>query len=169
MKYILSEIYFCGKLNDERKELLYFYFLNKLIKGTKKRKLEEKTKKYISKEDALYKLQKYCAYQERCHQEVRTKLIDLGCYGDDLEEVITSLITENFLNEERFAQSYARGKFRFKKWGRVRIRQELKFRKISTYCLKKAMEEINDEEYFEVIKTLLLKKNKVVRETNLFK
>ena len=94
----------------------------------------KKAKKYISPEDALAKLQRYCAYQDRCHQEVRTKLIDLGVFGDTLEEIITDLIKDNFLNEERFARSYARGKFRMRKWGRIKIRQELKLRKISDYC-----------------------------------
>jgi regulatory protein len=137
--------------------------------STKKGKLEEKTKKYISKEEALRKLQKYCAYQDRCHQEVRTKLIELGCYGDDLEEVISELILENFLNEERFARSYARGKFRFKKWGRIRIKRELKMRKISAYCIKKAMEEIGDDEYYTELEKLILKKNNTVAEQNEFK
>ena len=87
----------------------------------------------VSKDDALKKLQRYCAYQERCHQEVRQKLLDLGIYGDDLEDIIAELITDNFLNELRFAQIYAGGKFRIKKWGRHRIRQELKKRKYRKY------------------------------------
>lgn len=131
--------------------------------------MDKKTKKYISKDEALRKLQKYCAYQDRCHREVRTKLIDLGCYGDDLEEVMAELISDNFLNEERFARSYARGKFRFKKWGRIRIKRELKMRNISAYCMKKAMEEIDETEYSETIEALLLKKNKTLRENDLFK
>ena len=126
-------------------------------------------KKYHTKEAALNKMEHYCAYQDRCHSEVRTKLLDLGIYGDDLEEIIISLISDNFLNEERFAKSYARGKFRIKKWGKVRIRQELKFRKISDYCLRKAMEEIPDDEYEETLKAVLIKKNKLIRETNDFK
>ena len=114
-------------------------------------------KKYISKDDALSKLQRYCAYQDRCHQEVRSKLLDLGIYGDDLEEIISDLISENFLNEERYARSYARGKFRIKRWGRMRIQQELKQRKISAYCLRKAMEEIEEEEYEQTLRTILEK------------
>ncbi|MEM1214236.1 MAG: regulatory protein RecX [Bacteroidota bacterium] len=106
----------------------------------------------------MQKLQRYCAYQDRCHSEVRSKLIDLGVYGDTLEEVMAELIIDKFLDEERFARSYARGKFRFKKWGRIRIRQELKFRKISAYCLKKAMAEIDEEEYRTTLQTMLTKK-----------
>ena len=115
-------------------------------------------KKYVSKADALIKLQRYCAYQERCHQEVRSKLIELGIFGDDLEDIIADLISENFLNEERFARSFARGKFRMKQWGKTRIRQELQMRKVSDYCLRKAMEEIPQQEYLEALRTLIEKK-----------
>ncbi len=125
--------------------------------------------KYLSKEEALSKLQRYCAYQERCHQEVRTKLLDLGIYGDILEEIITELIIDNFLNEERFAKSYARGKFVFKKWGRIKIKQELKLRKLSAYCIKKGMQEIEDDDYQKTIEELLKKKDKYERETDPYK
>jgi len=118
----------------------------------------QKPKKYISQLEALKKLQRYCAYQDRCHSEVRSKLLDLGIYGDELEEVIAELITDNFLNEERFARSYARGKFNIKKWGRNRIKQELKRRHITAYCLRKAMEEIDEEDYQKSLETLIRKK-----------
>jgi regulatory protein len=102
---------------------------------------------YVSKDDALKKLQRYCAYQDRCHQEVRRKLLDLGVYGDDLEEIISELISENFLNEERFARSFARGKFRIKGWGKTRIKRELQLRKVSEYCIRKGLSEIDPEAY----------------------
>jgi regulatory protein len=121
--------------------------------------------KWISKEDALKKLQRYCAYQDRCHQEVRSKLLDLGLYGDDLEEVITDLIADNFLNEERFARSYARGKFRMKQWGRVRIKRELKQRDISDYCIRKALEEIEEPTYQATLQQVLEKRLPVIKET----
>lgn len=105
--------------------------------------------KYISKDEALAKLQSYCAYQDRCHSEVRTKLIQYKIYGDDLEDIIATLIQENFLNEERFARSFARGKFRIKSWGRNRIIQELKRKRVSEYCIKKGLSEIDEEEYPE--------------------
>lgn len=73
---------------------------------------------WLSKEEALAKMQRHCAYQDRCHQEVRGQLLDMGLYGGWLEEIMVQLIEENFLNEERFA----RGKFRIKHWGRNRIR-----------------------------------------------
>lgn len=131
--------------------------------------MRKKYQKYLSKDEALSKLQRYCAYQERCHKEVRTKLLDLGIYGDTLEEIISELIVDNFLNEERFATSYVRGKFVFKKWGRIKIKQELKFRKISDYCIKKGMQEIEDEDYQKTIDELLEKKAKNERELDPFK
>ena len=119
---------------------------------------------WVSKEEALAKLQRYCAYQERCHEEVRSKLLDMGIYSDWREEIIVQLIEENFLNEERFARAFARGKFRIKQWGRTRIRQELKKRKISDYCLRKAMEEIEEEDYLNTLRTALIKKNISLKE-----
>ena len=97
--------------------------------------------------DVLNKLRRFCAYQERCHEEVRTKLLSLKIYGEDLEEVMQALIEEDFLNEERFARTYAGGKFRMKKWGRQKITRELQLRKISAYCIRKAMEEIPEDDY----------------------
>lgn len=111
----------------------------------------------LTRAEALQKLQRYCAYQDRCHMEVRNKLIALGVYGDDMENVITDLIQENFLNEERYARSYVRGKVRIKKWGRFKIRQHLKHKQISDYCIKKGMEELDEELYEQNILTLMTK------------
>jgi len=106
---------------------------------------------------ALLKLQHYCAYQDRCHQEVRTKLLNIKVYGDELESIITDLIKDDFLNEERFARSFCRGKFRMKKWGRNKILQGLKLKRISPYCIKKGMTEIEEDEYLETLKSILEK------------
>lgn len=106
---------------------------------------------------ALSQLQRYCAYQDRCHQECRTKLLELGVYGDALEEILDDLIANDFLDEERFAKSYARGKFRMKQWGKIRIVSELKFRKISAYCIKEALKEIDDADYNQTILELVEK------------
>ncbi len=114
-------------------------------------------KPYITKEEALAKLQYYCSYQDRCHEEVRSKLIELGVYGHDLEDVMTDLIQEKYLDEERYARSYVRGKFRMKRWGKNKILQNLKLRKISAYCIRKGMTEIDDEEYYQVLKNTLSK------------
>ena len=77
-------------------------------------------KKYTNR-DAAIKLMKYCSYQERCHQEVNKKLYDWGFYKDDRDEIIVRLIEENFINEERFARAFTRGKFNIKKWGKQKI------------------------------------------------
>ncbi|MCB0629465.1 MAG: regulatory protein RecX [Saprospiraceae bacterium] len=130
--------------------------------------MREPKKKYHTREQALQKLQRYCVYQDRCHAEVRTKLLSLGIYGDDLEEIIVELIGENYLNEERFARSYARGKFRFKCWGRIRITQELKSRRISDYLIRKALEEIDETEYRQALYDLLEKKLALIGTDNDF-
>jgi regulatory protein len=115
----------------------------------------------MTKEEALQKLKRYCAYQERCHQEVRSKILSLKIYGDWLEEVMAELVQEDFLNEERFAKSYVRGKYRIKKWGRTRIVQELKLRNISAYCIKKGLAEIEEPLYFANLQSLI---EKYIRE-----
>ena len=99
----------------------------------------------------LTKLQKYCTYQDRCHQEVRHKLLSLKVYGDVLEQVISDLIQEDFLNEERFAKSFVRGKFRMKRWGKNKIRQRLLAKRVSEYCIKQGMKEIDDMEYLSTL------------------
>lgn len=129
---------------------------------------DKQRNKSVGKITALDKLQKYCAYQDRCHKEVRTKLLELGIYGEDLEQIIAELIAENFLNEERFAKSYARGKFRIKKWGKRKIIQELKRRQISEYCIKKGLKEIDDDEYEKKLRELLEKKNTYIVEKNIY-
>jgi regulatory protein len=110
--------------------------------------------------EALKKAMKYCAYQDRCQQEVRNKLYDIGAPHESIESIITDLISDNFLNEERFATSYARGKFYYKDWGRRRITMELKRKKVSSYCIKKGMLEIQEEDYLSTLKKLITKKSK---------
>ena len=111
----------------------------------------------MTKSEALQKLKKYCAYQERSHSEVRTKLLSLEIYGDTLEEVILDLVQEDYLNEERFARAYARGKHRIKKWGRNKITQGLKLKRVSEYCIKQAMTEIDQELYDLTLHEVLTK------------
>lgn len=119
-------------------------------------------------QQALEKARHFCAYQERCQQEVRDKLYDLGMHREEVEQGISDLITEGFLDEERFARSYARGKFRIKHWGRTKIRYALKQKKISDYCIRKAMEEIDGDEYIEVLKQIAEKKSASIKEKNSF-
>jgi regulatory protein len=117
----------------------------------------------------LEKIKHYCAYQERCHSEVRSKLLELKVYGLELENYISILIEENYLNEERYACSYARGKFRFKQWGKTKIKYQLKAKQISPYLINKAMQEIDDEEYWQVLTTLAEKKSQSLQtEKNRF-
>ena len=110
----------------------------------------------VTKEVAFAKLTKYCAYQERCHSEVRNKLYEWGLYQSVVEETIVSLIQDDFLNEERFAEAYARGKFRIKKWGRIKILAELNKRKISEYCKKKGLDQIDEGEYLVALADVLI-------------
>ena len=117
------------------------------------------------KNEALLKLQRYCAYQERCHSEVRQKLIDLKVFGDDLEYIITELIKTDFLNEQRYAEIYAGGKFRIKKWGKQKIKSHLKAKGVSDYCIRKGLEKIEDDEYIQCL-ILLIDKYKAERKNN---
>jgi len=115
-------------------------------------------KKQLTKEQALQKLKHYCAYQERCHSEVKDKLYQLGVWKKDHDEIIAALIEENYLNEERFAVAFAGGKFRIKQWGRVRIKYELKQKQVSEYSIKKAMKQIDEEEYLSLLNKLAKEK-----------
>ena len=110
--------------------------------------------KHLTKEQALQKLKHFCAYQERCHSEVKEKLYNLGVWKKDHDEIIATLIEENYLNEERFAMAYAGGKFRIKKWGRVKIKYELKQKQVSEYCIKKALKQIDEDDYMKVMNKL---------------
>jgi len=97
------------------------------------------------------KAESYCAYQERAQQEVRDKLYDWGLHHDEVEEVITELITTNFLNEERFANAYVSGKFNIKRWGKIKIKQGLKLKRIPDKMIIKALNTIDYDEYLRVI------------------
>jgi regulatory protein len=127
----------------------------------------KKDKAFVTQKDlALAKLKKFCAYRDRCHAEVRDKLIKLEIYGDDLEEVIAELILEGFLNEERYTRSFVRGKFRINHWGRNKIKQGLKAKKIPDSLIRLGMEEIDAEEYEKILATLLQKKSNTLKEAN---
>ncbi len=122
--------------------------------------MEKQQFKKITSPDVLRrKAEHYCAYQERCQQEVRSRLYELGGYTKDIELIIAELIEHNFLNEERFAIAYAGGKFRIKKWGKIKIINELKFRQISAYCIKKALQQIDEDDYRTTLMDVLTKKN----------
>jgi regulatory protein len=109
-------------------------------------------------EPALQKLRHYCAYQERCHSEVKYKCLELGLRGEEVDAAIAALISDNFLNEERFARAFAGGKFRTRQWGRKKILAELKQRQVSPYCIKKGMEEIDADDYDKILHQLAARK-----------
>ena len=112
------------------------------------------------------KLEYYCAYQDRCHQEVEKKLRDFRLIPEAKEMILIHLIQNDFLNETRFAQSFARGKFRIKKWGRKRIIQVLKQRDITAYNIKLALKEIDEEEYYKVLVEMAQSKFSQLKDSN---
>ncbi|WP_117879717.1 regulatory protein RecX [Aureibaculum luteum] len=126
-------------------------------------------KKIYSLEEAKRRLENYCAYQERCHSELERKLYEMYLSQEEKEEIILHLLHHDFLNEERFSKSFARGKFNIKKWGKVRIVRELKFRKITNYNITQALKEINESEYFTTFDQLAEKKFTQMTETNIQK
>jgi regulatory protein len=115
-------------------------------------------KKYLTKEQAIQKAKQYCAYQERSHYEVEQKLWDLGVRKADHDEIISTLIEEDYLNEERFANAFVGGKFRMKDWGRKKIYYALKEKKVSEYNIKNAMKSIDEEAYEKTLRELAEKK-----------
>ena len=127
-------------------------------------------KKQLTKEQAYQKLKHYCSYQERCHSEVKTKAYSLGLRKAEVEELTSKLIEEDCLNEERFAKLYTGGKFRIKQWGWQKIKAELKQKRVSEYCVNKAMKEIGEKEYLSVLNKLARKRWDAItgRGINLF-
>ncbi len=125
--------------------------------------------KNIGTEKAFKKAKYYCAYQERSHAEVKKKLYGFGLYKNEVELLMSQLIEENYLNEERFATAFAGGKFRIKQWGKTRIKFELKQRRVSDYSIKKALEVIPDDDYEKTLQKLALEKLATLNtEQNIF-
>jgi regulatory protein len=134
-------VYFCGNMNN----------------------------KYYSKEEALQKAKQYCAYQERSHSEVKEKLYSFGLHKKDVDELLSELISDNYLNEERFTIQFAGGKFRIKQWGRVKIKYALKQKQVSEYCIKKALAGIDEKDYNKTLEKLAEQKLKMLKsEKNVF-
>ena len=100
----------------------------------------------------------YCGYQERCHSEVKEKLYSLGIFKNEHDAIIATLIEEDYLNEERFAITFAGGKFRINRWGRVKIKYGLRQKQVSEYSIKKALQQIQEDEYREALKKLAAEK-----------
>ncbi|AZQ60073.1 RecX family transcriptional regulator [Maribacter sp. MJ134] len=125
--------------------------------------------KAYSLTEATKKLESYCAYQDRCHKEVISKLKQMGMIPVAIDQIVTQLIQENYLNEERFAKSFARGKFNIKKWGKKRIVTELKQRDISKYNINTALKEINEVDYIKTLDALARKRLLQLNESNKLK
>jgi len=130
--------------------------------------MEFTSKKFLTPQQAFEQLKQYCAYQERSHKEVRTKLLEVGLRGNDLEDIIAKLIEQGYLNEERFAVAFAGGKFRMKHWGKNKITQELKRKGVSDYNINKAIKEIPEEDNREALQQLLEKKAAALKDKNIF-
>ena len=129
----------------------------------------KKEKKYFTVDEIKRKLEHYCAYQDRCHKEVEQKMWEFNLIPEAKELILLSLMKDNFLNEERFSKSYARGKFRIKNWGKQRIVRELKFRDISAYNIKTALKEIDETEYLKTLYSITENRNEVISEPNVYK
>ena len=126
-------------------------------------------KQVTSVEEVKRKLEQYCVYQDRCHKEIEQKLNGYNLIPQAKEAILLHLLEHNFVNEERFAKSFARGKFRIKKWGKQRIVRELKLRDISAYNIKTALKEIDEKDYLQNLYSLVDKKNALIKETNVYK
>jgi regulatory protein len=123
----------------------------------------------LTPQQAHQKIKQFCAYQERCHSEVQDKLYSFGLTGPEVGEIISKLVEENYLNEERFAIQFAGGKFRIKQWGRVKIKYELKRRGVSEYCIRKALADIDNTAYNATLHKLAAQKLKLLKsERNIF-
>jgi regulatory protein len=123
----------------------------------------------FSIKEAIHKIEHFCAYQERCHEEVVQKLRSMKMDSEEIDTIMVHLISDNFLNEERFARSFARGKHRIKHWGKIRIINELKSKKITQTLINSALKEISPEEYATTFHTLAERHWESIRETNLLK
>jgi len=130
---------------------------------------DPKPRKITDEKVALTKAEHYCAYQDRAQQEVRDKLYEWGLWTDAVENIISTLVTSNYLNEERFAKAYVRGKFRQKAWGRVKIKQGLKLKKVSDPLIKKALLTIDLDDYMTTLQQVLAKKAHLLKEKQEYK
>ena len=132
-------------------------------------KNENNKPKIFSREQAKLKAESYCAYQERSQYEVRNKLYEWGLHQKDVEEIISELIDQNFLNEERFSIAYTLGKFRIKGWGKLKIKQGLKLKQVPDKMIQKAFKSIDEDDYLLSLRQILEKKSNLLTENDPFK
>ena len=126
-------------------------------------------KKSFTVDELQSNMEHYCVYQDRCHQEVERKMKEYPMIPEAKEKILLHLMRHDFLNEERFSKSFARGKFRIKNWGKQRIIRELKIKNISSYNIKTALKEIDEELYIKTIEKIAASKKITIKESNLFK
>jgi len=126
-------------------------------------------KKISTASEALVKIFRYCAYQERSHREVKTKLFEYGLPSTEVEEIMSHLITEGFLNEERYAKAFAGGKFRIMKWGKLKIKRELESYGVSPRNIARGLAEINSSEYSQTLLRLVKKKLNQIKDDSIHK
>ena len=120
-------------------------------------------------EEAIKKLEHYCAYQERCHKEVTRKLIQMQMIPEVRDHIVVHLLEHNFLNEERYAKAFVSGKFNIKKWGKQRLKLELKRKDISSYNISAALKTIDESDYYKTFNQLAEKKLESIKESDKFK
>lgn len=156
VRYKLTNCFERPEFPNSRISLTKSFLINRVTMDYKAYSVQEATKK----------LEGYCAYQERCHKEVVNKLRDMQMIPEAIDQIVVHLIEANYLNEERFAQSFARGKFKIKKWGRSRITAELKQRGISRFNISTALKEIDDTAYLKTFDALAEKRVAQLTESN---
>ena len=127
-----------------------------------------RNKKVYTYEEAARMIADFCAYQERCHSEVRKRLFEYGMNRSEVDELLVELITGNFVNEERYARAFARGKFLHKRWGRNKIRRELKGKGVSEANIEIGLQEIKAELYHQTLQDLFERKASSLKEKNSF-
>jgi regulatory protein len=131
--------------------------------------IKNQKKSILTFSEAKQKLEYFCSYQERCHKDIESKLFEMQLTTDEKSEIIIHLLDQNFLNETRFACSFARGKHRIKSWGKIRIINELKFRGVSSYNITLALKEISETEYFETFDKIANRHWETIRESDVQK
>lgn len=125
--------------------------------------------KTFTPHQARVKAESFCAYQERSQHEIRNKLYEWGLHQSDVELIISELIESNFLNEERFALAYSLGKFRMKGWGKIKIKQGLKFKRVPDKLIQKSLQSIDGDDYLNKLGQILDKKSALLKEKDPFK
>jgi len=151
------------------KQTYFTFFLNNEIENESLHLFLSMQFQQFTPDQSIPKIKQYCAWQERCHAEVREKLFSFGLNKTETDEIISMLINDNYLNEERFAIQFAGGKFRMKQWGKNKIKQALKMKQVGDYCIKKAVTQIDEEDYLKTFEKLVEQKLKTIKsEKNIF-